>query len=380
MKKSMIFKAHLERCRRSVKSFFHTFILRLLILFLLGVGIYHVGRHLYSQGYKLVHTYILKDNSYAYNYRWRINHDFCYYDNGPHGFITNFSKNKTIVKDVAWVSSFKCDDDSLLCFASKGYRGYFNVNTGKVDIPADRYKKAWVFSEGLAAVMTNDSTILFLNPEGQIALNKHFRYNSLAAASGYVFNNGRCPMSDYQGHIGLIDKNGIWSLLPIYDSIRYDDSGLWIVRKNGLRGVVNMEKEITIEPQYLEVKIGEHGIEVLRPDYTRQLLDFDGSILQDFTYTEVEELFYKTKVNSMADEDFEFAISPYKAYHTTYASPEMAHVGLLAPDGRPVTPPLYTAIEALGNNVFRCYCDNTATHCEGEGLSVVINSKGEIIK
>lgn len=376
----MVIKARIERCRRRVKSFFHTFFMRLFMLVVMCVGFYHTGHYLYSKGNKFVHTYILRDNRIAYNYSWRLNQHYAFFDNGPHGVIADVGKGRIIVKDVSWVSSFKDEDDSLLCFASKGYRGFFNINTGKVDIAADRYKKAWVFAEGMAGVMTKDSTILFLNPEGKVVLDKKFRYNPVAAAAGYVFNKGLCPMNDYQGHVGLIDKNGIWSLLPIYDSVWYDDSGLWIVRKNGLRGVVNMEKEITVEPQYLEVKIGEHGIEVLRPDFTRQLLDFEGNILQDFTYTEIEELFYKTKVNSMADEDFEFAISPYKAYHTTYPSPEMAHVGLLGPDGRPVTPPLYTAIEALGNNCFRCYCDNSAYHPEGEGLSVVINSKGEIIK
>lgn len=48
-----------------------------------------------------------------------------------------------------WTSS--SPNDSLGVFCSKGKRGYYNSYTGKIVVEA-QYRRAWIFSEGLAAV------------------------------------------------------------------------------------------------------------------------------------------------------------------------------------------------------------------------------------
>ena len=55
-------------------------------------------------------------------------------------------------------------NDSLSVFCSDGLRGYYNAYTGRIVIPA-KYRRAWVFSEGLAAVQ-KDGNIGFLDHSG----------------------------------------------------------------------------------------------------------------------------------------------------------------------------------------------------------------------
>ncbi len=51
-----------------------------------------------------------------------------------------------------WVSDAS-ENDSLAVYALPNRRGYINVNTGRIIIDAEsnNYRKAWVFSDGLAA-------------------------------------------------------------------------------------------------------------------------------------------------------------------------------------------------------------------------------------
>lgn len=75
------------------------------------------------------------------------------------GKVENFKTGETI-RNVDWIYK-SVDGDSMVCFASKGKRGYFNKFTGKVVIKP-QYKRAWIFSEGLACVEEND-TLFFIN-------------------------------------------------------------------------------------------------------------------------------------------------------------------------------------------------------------------------
>ena len=58
-----------------------------------------------------------------------------------------------------WTSS--SPNDSLGVFCTDGKRGYYNSYTGKIVVPA-QYRRAWIFSEGLAAVQKN-GMIGFIN-------------------------------------------------------------------------------------------------------------------------------------------------------------------------------------------------------------------------
>lgn len=68
-------------------------------------------------------------------------------------------KKKVLYKDIEWVAT-SGDKDSLAVLARNDRRGYINRFTGELVIP-EIYTRAWVFSEGLAAVEKDGCTGLF---------------------------------------------------------------------------------------------------------------------------------------------------------------------------------------------------------------------------
>ncbi|MBQ8695615.1 MAG: WG repeat-containing protein, partial [Bacteroidaceae bacterium] len=64
---------------------------------------------------------------------------------------------------IDWV---RYGSDSIAVYALNGKRGFLNRYTGEIIIDAEknRYSKAWVFSEGVAAVM-KDEMIGFIDPD-----------------------------------------------------------------------------------------------------------------------------------------------------------------------------------------------------------------------
>ena len=69
-------------------------------------------------------------------------------------------------------------NDSLAVYALPGKHGYINVNTGRIVIEAEanNYCKAWMFSEGLAAVI-KDGKIGFINAKNEVIIPFQFDYS-----------------------------------------------------------------------------------------------------------------------------------------------------------------------------------------------------------
>ena len=162
--------------------------------------------------------------------------------------------------------------------------------------------------------------------------------------------------------------------------IIHTDEDWWIVYDNKKKGVLNDSLRLILSPEYKEVKIAPEWLDVLTVSNERQLLDFDGNIKKKFMFTDLLDLSYKIQKTSDPD-DYEVIPSKYKAYQTTYSFSNMnTRMGLLGPDGLPVTAADYVYIEALGPNRFRCYYNDCPGGTVNEGLSVLINSKGEVIE
>jgi hypothetical protein len=369
------------RILRKIVKWKEKLILVMGLICLIGLvdGVYRIGYWgVYCAKY-CYHAYVLDDLCSVYNYSKRIGPELYFYENGPFGYIENFRTDKKVLRDVNWVAGIDNEGDTLLCYASHGYRGYLNRNTGETPIPADRYIKGWLFSEGVAAVVDKDSTVKFINPSGDVVLDKHFQYTTPPANRGILFKNGYCPMSGRNHLWGLIDRRGNWVINPGYEEIASADKNYWIVKKNGMCGLLNDSLKSVITPQYREIVVQERGVEILDQDYTRKLLDFNGKIMEDFVYTNIRGLLYKVDVVALDTGDYEWVVSPYMEYQTTRSSDPIVRVGLLDPDGKPVTPPLYTCIVAVNSEYFRCFYDKTDCYDEEEGLSVLINKKGQVI-
>ena len=147
--------------------------------------------------------------------------------------VYNKQTGEYTTEKINWVSEAP-ETDSLAVYALPGKRGYININTGRIIIDADAndYRKAWVFSDGLAAVM-KDGKIGFINDKNDVVIPFLFDYTDKCRMYdfGYVFHNDYCAMTDADGNLGLIDKNGNWVLEPKYDEI-------WAPHKSGYRVIV----------------------------------------------------------------------------------------------------------------------------------------------
>ena len=369
------FKMRLLRCYVITKKNILEWTILAVTFAIFAVGLYHVvmwGKHMAKYVY---HAYILDDMYDAYNDCYELNDELCFYENGAHSYIRNMGTKKKVLRDIYWIAGAD-GEDSLLCFAKDGYRGYLNRNTGKVIIPADLYKKAWLFSEGLAAVMEEDSTLKFIDTSGKVVIDVMSKYPSQTEERDFLFKEGHCALPGPNNVWGLIDHAGNWSIVPQYDDITYADKGFWTVEKDGKEGILNDKMQLVAEPIYRDVCLASDGIEVLKDDYVRQLLSFDGKLINGFAYTDVTDLSYKTGCKDGDEDVYEWELSPYKMYYTTYYWEDSVKVGLLSPGGIPVTPPVYRKITAVNANCFRAFYDEQSC---GEGLSVLINNKGQVI-
>lgn len=134
-------------------------------------------------------------------------------------------------------------EDSLAVYALPNRRGYINVNTGRIviDAEANDYQKAWLFSEGLAAVM-KEGKIGFINARNEVVIPFQYDYSDECRMYdfGYLFHNGYCAMTNAEGDLGLIDRSGNWVVEPAYDQIwASHESGFRIVVDDGKYGVLD---------------------------------------------------------------------------------------------------------------------------------------------
>ncbi len=346
-----------------------------IILVFIIVGAYHSALWCKYMAKYAYHAYILDDLHNSYTDSYDLSDELCFYENGPHSYIRDKMTDEIVVRDIFWIAG-SMTDDSLLCFRKDDYRGFLNRHTGKVVIPADRYKKAWLFSEGLAAVMEEDSSLIFINPSGKKTIGPRFKLTPKAKDHDFMFTEGYCAIISPNDKWGLIDHEGNWAVKPQYDDLFAINDGFWIVEKDGMKGLLDNKLRLVAEPIYQNVDLCDEGIEVLKKDFTRQLLSFDGHLIHPFTYTKVEDLNYKNGCEDEAMEDYTWEMSPYKAYYTTYEDDDQVRVGLLSPEGKPVTPPIYQEITAVNANCFRGFYEPSFGN---EGLSVLFNNKGQII-
>lgn len=311
-----------------------------------------------------VHSVILDDRYDNYTYKYEVNEHITFYSNGAHGYVKSNYTDKKVLRDVKWVIASDNRKDTLACYASKGYRGYLDVRTGRPVIPAKRYTKAWLFSEGLAAVMEKDSTIKFIDTHGQVVIDKDFRYPDFSY--GYLFYDSLCAMTDAAGKWGIIDRKGEWVIRPEYDGIAHIKSGYWLLNKNDQRGLFDKKGQPVIPVEYREINVMEHGISVVLQDYTMQMMNYDGSLMYQFVTGDIDDIYYTTTNVTELGEDIT-KLTPCKAYYTY-----KGHCGLLSPEGKPLTKPEFTSITGLGPNLYYCVFDYTNT-------GIIVDGKGNLV-
>jgi hypothetical protein len=311
-----------------------------------------------------IHSVILDDRYDNYTHRQIISDNISFCANGAHGYLVSDVTGKKLLRDVKWVITSDKPNDTLACYASKGYRGYLDVRTGKPVIPAERYTKAWLFSEGLAAVMEEDSTIKFIDTRGNVVINKDFRYPTFAY--GFLFYDSLCAITDASGKWGIIDRKGNWVVQPEYDGIAHKDEGYWLLNKNGKRGLLDKMAKSVIPIEYHYIDILEQGISVVNEDYTMSMMNFDGTLKLKFISNDVDDVYYTSSETNEMGEDIR-KLTPCKAYNTYDG-----RCGLMSSEGHPLTPPLFTYISGIGPDLYYC-------RFEYSNSGVVMDGKGRIV-
>ncbi len=293
-----------------------------------------------------------------------------YYRNGR---VLDKENGKTLIDDVKWVAK---TTDTLAVFAVGDKRGYLNRFTGEVIVPSI-YDRAWVFAEGLAAV-EKKGKLLFIDQSGKVVIDKG--HVVPFETDGFFFRSGYCVVSNAaDDNWGLIDKTGNWVLAPEYEHIGHPNDSLWVVKKNGYYGVLTETLDTLFAPVLCDVTVHDNFIEARFDDYTAKQYDFKGRLVTDFVIDEVENMMtyasieqYRMKVEDEGTANYvEETVSgiaecqKYCVYNNLLGN----HYGLIARNGKRITPPLYSSIEAIGKDLYLC-----------QPQGIIINGKGQRVE
>ena len=221
-----------------------------------------------------IRQYKEKQKEYSYAYGEEPNDGPVSYSKDKSNIINPKTK-EVIVEDIEWCHySDNKDEDPIVLFAKKGKRGFCNIVTNEIIVPATTYTKAWEFSEGLAAV-EKDGYIGFVNTKGKVAIKFKYSYRGNRLTE-FVFHHGHCIVADSSNKIGVIDHKGRWVIKPLYDDIHYINN-------------------IYYEETYTDLQSGKKDVgDVLNPDFYEYrvgcysgLINSKGEIITPPIYTNI---------------------------------------------------------------------------------------------
>lgn len=278
--------------------------------------------------------------------------------------VYNMETGKYTTPRLDWVAEAPIRD-SLTVFCRKDKRGFLNVNNGQIVIEA-QYDKAWVFSEGVGAVV-QDNKIGFVNARNEVVI--PFRY-IISDRNGwdldYIFINGCCVMSNERGACGIIDKEGNWIIEPEYDCIwTPHGDGYRVVKDGDKYGLLNPALEFVypIEYDYIDFATNDAGI-LLTQNGRRWQVDFDGNVTRPFVVDYTNWIYVPETYD---EEDGSSKLSDYIEYHVD------SYIGVLRRDnGQIVIPAIYKEINMLSETLFEAQL-----HYDGDWI--LIDTDGNII-
>ena len=324
---------------------------------------------------------------YGYTYNYESND---YYR--KRAFISDENGRK-IIKNVTWVKYEK--GDSIVAFSKNQFRGYLNVRSGKQIVKPEKYTEVYLYKEGRAMAMTGDS-IYILDDEGR-EIGKAFLWSKDRNTDINCFHNGGLPMVGENGKMGVVGRNAEWLIEPQFDYITFGIDHYWIAKKDAVpaigddlgeparAAVFDESTKLIVEGEWSRIWVSrDAGIIVTGKDNWQSCYDFDGNLVNDFVFDGVENLTYETgeaewrriKTDSYysVDEEYEDKEIPITKIATLmkYVTSE-GWVGLISSEGKPITPPLYWDIKAIGKNVYKASLEKSSSY------SVLLNEKGKII-
>lgn len=282
--------------------------------------------------------------------------------------VKNKKTGKYTTPKVIWVSGAP-ERDSLTVFCDKnGLRGYINVNTGEIVIPA-QHSKAWRFSEGLGAVLGEGDRIGFIDKNNKLVIGYEIPYEK---GFDYIFKDGYCVVKfweDDQYRCAVYGKDGQrvldWNYSRIDDAnkdgyrVVANEDGAWLYDRN-----FNKVFEVTYDD--IVIAEGIEGVYVTK-DHVKKLVDYEGKVLELFVIDGTYNLKYMTTYHSEGEDDF--ALVPEVVVYQVNS-----WEGLMdARTGKILTPAKYWRFEMISEDLISAqlgYSDE----------EVVLDKRGKIIR
>ena len=262
--------------------------------------------------------------------------------------VYNKSTEKYTTPRIDWVTD-AASGDSLGVYAVGGRRGYINVKNGEIIINAktNDYEKAWVFSDGLAAVM-KDGKVGFIDANNKLVIPFRFDYSDkcIMYEIGYLFHDGYCVMTNKDGKFGLIDISGNWVVEPEYDELwNAHKTGNRIVVNDGKHGVLDSCGNVVYPTEYFYIDVLSDGF-VLTKDGKKWQVDIEGNVVNPFLFDGSRYIEYPISYSD--NNGVEYALSDYMEYYVNSNSGIMNRI-----TGKPITPALYDDVYMMSDKLFK---------------------------
>ena len=262
--------------------------------------------------------------------------------------VYNTSTEKYKTPRISWVVS-AAENDSLGVYAIGDRRGFINTKTGDVviDAKANDYEKAWVFSDGLAAVM-KDGKVGFIDANNKLVIPFRFDYSDkcIMYEIGYLFHDGYCVMTNKDGKFGLIDISGNWVVEPEYDELwNAHKTGNRIVVNDGKHGVLDSCGNVVYPTEYFYIDVLSDGF-VLTKDGKKWQVDLEGNVVNPFLFDGSRYIEYPISYSD--NNGVEYALSDYMEYYVNSNSGIMNRI-----TGKPITPALYDDVYMMSDKLFK---------------------------
>ena len=262
--------------------------------------------------------------------------------------VYNTSTEKYTTPRISWVAS-AAENDSIGVYAIDDRRGFINTKTGDIVINAksNDYEKAWVFSEGLAAVM-KDGKVGFVDANNKLVIPFRFDYSDKCRTYeiGYLFHDGYCVMTNKDGKFGLIDINGNWVVKPEYDELwNACENGNRIVVNDGKHGMLDSCFKVLYPTEYFYIDVLSDGF-VLTKDGRKWQVDLEGNVVNPFLFDGSRYMEYPISYSD--NNGVEYALSDYMEYYVNNNSGIMNRI-----TGKPITPALYDDVYMMSDKLFK---------------------------
>ena len=243
-------------------------------------------------------------------------------------------------------------EDSLVVFRTfDRKRGYINVQTGKIIIPA-QYNRAWNFSEGIAGVL-KDGEVSFIKADGEPAFEKSFPiiYDDNYGEIAFQFHNGLCVMRTMDNKWGLINTQGEWAVEPVYNTISAPRYGYRIVTKGEHYGLLSVDGKTVLPAEYDLIRnaMDGEGFFIAKNGYAK-IVDKDLNTIVPFAHDGLVQLFYIENYRSTDEYDENGYAKPVTPQYWRYDIG--AKSGVIDRHGNVIIPAVYHMVRLVDDELF----------------------------